>query len=1141
MQTTPPSGDAAPHGSDPADTDPDHSEPPGSTAPADAVSGLGRDAVHGANRDGTTSEGESERLARIEAAIRLAAGWLPRQGPITQFAFLNPLQGLEEHPFDEVMRRVKELFGNEPYLDDQRYRDKLRRGRIAEQDLRDVVLEELGDRAHESVVGLATGIELRLAMLLFPFHFGPHRELDWVLAETDALRRFRPELTPEQKQAQIAETRAWLLDDGGSRSGSLAIKQRLAEKLGDDRAEHKPFAGPLRAASADPLADHQVDQLVEHQVGDASVDWESVHLHALWRVIRGGLEQAASLASPDSQARSVAGRAEPVPGRAEPIDGRAEPTGPPVEDSRVDELMIRFTAAFLDQGHAARPLSGVERGYWHSFSRLHAIRSRFAPRWRRSLPEELTRIDRAGGSPLQVIADELDRAGVSDERLAEFLRNRLLSLRGFAGMIWQTETRPDLFRRPSPPGSLIEFLAVRLLLSRLAKPRAGAVKAKRSARKSFASESEQKQQTFLLFELAQAMGWTPRQLAGLQPEPWRLLREELNAFGDLARRRVFHAAYERWLAKMTLHAFATRVADGLPAAPAAKLQVVCCIDAREESLRRHLEELDAEVETFGIAGFFGVAMYYRGAGDAGFSSLCPIVIQPQRWVVEEPAYSLEDAERTRAQARRWIGWAQRQFRSGSRSSLGGAVASTLIGPWATIPLLSRILLPRVTARMSQTARQFVAPSTITRLRLERDADAPAAAPSTTGDRSGVGFTLGEMTDIAERALRDIGLTIRFTPLVILLGHGSTCVNNPHESAYHCGACAGNAGGPNARALSVMLNDFRVRRNLAARGLEIPEETYFLAGQHNTATEELMFFDQELLPTRKVEQVREARRLLAEAALRNARERCRRFESAPLEITPRAALLHVQNRSADLAQTRPEYGNGSNAICFVGRRQRIRGLFLDRRSFLMSYDPTQDGDQTPILARILGAVVPVCQGINSLYSFSAIDPIGWGSGTKLPHNVTSLLGVMDGAASDLRPGLPWQGVEIHEPVRLLFIIETTPDRLSKLFDANPAVGRILRNHWAHVATLDPTSGRLHRYSKDRFVEYHATAGDAPLGELPTAIDSHAWYRGSRDHLPFAWIRPGDDGSLSREPVDGPADAPANGLGANPSSSRSAEPA
>ncbi|MFN9977009.1 MAG: putative inorganic carbon transporter subunit DabA [Phycisphaerae bacterium] len=242
-----------------------------------------------------------------------------------------------------------------------------------------------------------------------------------------------------------------------------------------------------------------------------------------------------------------------------------------------------------------------------------------------------------------------------------------------------------------------------------------------------------------------------------------------------------------------------------------------------------------------------------------------------------------------------------------------------------------------------------------------------------------------------------------------------------------------------------------------------------------------------------------RLLFARTAERNAHERCRRFDTAALDLSPAEALLHVQDRTEDLAQTRPEYGNGTNAMCFVGRRSRIRGLYLDRRSFLMSYDPTTDDSSSGILARILAAVIPVCEGINMLYTLSAMDSSGWGSGTKLPHNVTSLLGVMDGAASDLRTGLPWQGVDIHEPVRLLFVIETTPESMLKIIEENPTVGRICRNGWAQLAVLDPQSSTIRRFNGREFVPY-----EPMTQELPEASSSVDWYRGWRDHLGFAQI-------------------------------------
>jgi uncharacterized protein YbcC (UPF0753/DUF2309 family) len=158
----------------------------------------------------------------------------------------------------------------------------------------------------------------------------------------------------------------------------------------------------------------------------------------------------------------------------------------------------------------------------------------------------------------------------------------------------------------------------------------------------------------------------------------------------------------------------------------------------------------------------------------------------------------------------------------------------------------------------------------------------------------------------------------------------------------------------------------------------------------------------------------------------------------------------------------------------------------------------------VLARILGAVIPVCEGINLLYTLSAMDNGGWGAGTKLPHNVTSLLGVMDGTASDLRPGLPWQGVDIHEPVRLLFVVETSPEAMLQIMEDNPAVARICRNGWAQLAVLDPETSRIQRFLNGRFADYQPT-----MKELTTAESSFDWYRDDRGHRPFALIRATDE--------------------------------
>ena len=179
------------------------------------------------------------------------------------------------------------------------------------------------------------------------------------------------------------------------------------------------------------------------------------------------------------------------------------------------------------------------------------------------------------------------------------------------------------------------------------------------------------------------------------------------------------------------------------------------------------------------------------------------------------------------------------------------------------------------------------------------------------------------------------------------------------------------------------------------------------------------------------------------------------------------------------------------------------MFLDRRAFLTSYDPTQDDADSSILERLLQAVIPVCAGINLEYYFSYVDSAGYGCGTKLAHNITSLLGVMDGAASDLRPGLPWQMVEIHEPVRLLFVIETTPETLRRIIANNVSIARLVNGNWIQLAVLNAETSRIHIFRNGDFEMY-----EPETNELPVTDSSIDWYRGWRDHLGFASIRDHD---------------------------------
>jgi uncharacterized protein YbcC (UPF0753/DUF2309 family) len=600
----------------------------------------------------------------------------------------------------------------------------------------------------------------------------------------------------------------------------------------------------------------------------------------------------------------------------------------------------------------------------------------------------------------------------------------------------------------------------------------------------------------MVFQLAQAGGWTPEQLLSMTKSQWSCVVNEIESFDALQRRRIFHLAYERHynvsaLDALTIHSARRReLASNVSITKPAYLTIFC-IDDREESFRRHLEEVDPECRTSSAAGFFAVAMYYRGADHAHYRPLCPAIVTPRHYVREEPTFSAVNVSEKRAQRRRRIGWFTHQVHAHSRTLVGGWFTG-IFGAIATFPMVARILAPRLTSQLRETMGSLVRPPS-TELHLERIAPTPGP------DTDALGYSLDEMAGIVVRILQDIGCVKDFPPIVVFFGHGSGSLNNPHESAYNCGACSGGRGGPNARAFAMMANDRRVRRLTLKLGIEIPDDVRFVGAFHNTCDDDVEYYDLDLLPRTHRDLFRRIEQSVNETRARNAHERARRFESAPLDLTFSEALEHVEQRAEDLSQARPEYNHATNALVMVGRRSWTRGLFMDRRAFVTEYDPAVDDEHASVLTRILQAAIPVCAGISLEYYFSAVDVEGYGCGSKLPHNVASMIGVMTGAASDLRPGLSQQMIEIHEPMRILFVIETTPETMTRIIHANPGIAKLVEGGWVKLALIDPSTSAILQYTQGRYEHYSPESSELP--EVESSID---WYRGNREHLGFASI-------------------------------------
>ncbi len=330
-----------------------------------------------------------------------------------------------------------------------------------------------------------------------------------------------------------------------------------------------------------------------------------------------------------------------------------------------------------------------------------------------------------------------------------------------------------------------------------------------------------------------------------------------------------------------------------------------------------------------------------------------------------------------------------------------------------------------------------------------------------------GLTLDEQVVTVDTALRMMGLTHNFGRLVVFIGHGSTVDNNPYEAALECGACGGNEGNPNVRLLAAMANNPDVRRQLEKKGIYIPEDTRFIGGRHDTCTDAVQLFDLEDVPTTHRKDLVRLIEDLAAAGRQTAIERLAQLPAIAQEMAPTTVETLVRQRSADWSQVRPEWGLARNAAVVIGRRRLTRGLHLDGRVFLHSYDYAED-PTGKLLEIILTAPGQVMEWINLGYYFSTVDNETYGAGNKVYHNVVGHLGVMVGTQSDLRIGLPWQSVMLndeqpyHEPVRLLVVVEAPRDRVTGLIERHPILQRWYDNGWVHLVLLDPEERRWYGY-------------------------------------------------------------------------------
>jgi len=324
----------------------------------------------------------------------------------------------------------------------------------------------------------------------------------------------------------------------------------------------------------------------------------------------------------------------------------------------------------------------------------------------------------------------------------------------------------------------------------------------------------------------------------------------------------------------------------------------------------------------------------------------------------------------------------------------------------------------------------------------------------------VGIPMDQRIQMANSALNVMSLTENFSKFVLIVGHGSTTVNNPYATGLDCGAYGGHTGESNARVAAAVLNDKDVRKHLKQENISIPESTVFLACLHDTTTDKISIFNEEDVSVLRTDALIDLKTSLEKAGHASRVDRALRLSvNGPVEAA-------IKARSKDWSQVRSEWGLAGCAAFVVAPRERTRNIDCKGQTFLHSYEWKKDAEFS-VLELIMTAPMVVTSWINLQYYASTVDNKHFGSGNKTLHNVTAGVGVLKGFSGDHRVGLPMQSVHDgvnyqHEPVRLNVVIEAPLDAMNSILEKHASVRNLCDNGWIYLLAMDEKGKVSHRY-------------------------------------------------------------------------------
>ena len=657
---------------------------------------------------------------------------------------------------------------------------------------------------------------------------------------------------------------------------------------------------------------------------------------------------------------------------------------------QLDRIVTKWLCAFMDEGMAEWEMPGRSKGFFASWRRLAVYDQEIGF-------SSITEIPETADEALTNVL-----AGYSNEERLNLFKYHIAALPGWAGYIKYRMTEGSPWQHKCPV-TVKDYLAVRLWIAKHINYKIIAVPAVAKHN----SESSKLQYTWL-------KAWE---------KSWQ------------------HLMAARLIKNLTDLGTAPNEEKNLA------VQMVFCIDTRSELIRRHIEA-KGEYETFGYAGFFGIATDYRDLTSGLIRKSCPPILSSAYTIYETPipGKTVEVANYQRKKGYlKFADFLSTRMKNMLPSAFGYVEGAGLIYGCS---LLWRTIFPGFSMRIKDMAAD--AHEAICRPEIHSN------SPEKVKER----ITLEEKVAIVRSAFVLLGWK-SFAPLVVFTGHGSHSANNPFGSSLDCGACAASPGRHNARMLASLANLPEVRNSLCKEfGIEIPETTFFMGAEHNTTTDDIVLFDAEV-PESHCHITQLLKADLSEISQSAITERLGNKNGAKMAL----------NKSENWAETRPEWGLAGNAGFIIAPRSVTRNMDLGSRCFLHSYDWQMD-KQGLSLEMIMQGPMVVTQWINNHYYFSTVDNDRFGGGSKITHNVTGRFGVVQGNGGDLKTGLPLQSVNssdhsiFHQPLRLSVIVQSPLIRIEEILLKNDQLKQLIDHEWIYLMVMDPLSNNeIRLYQKN----------------------------------------------------------------------------